>query len=258
MVQGDRALGGAYQTYRFQGMYAYEVKVSRNFFSRIGFGAGMVRRQLDWNRLRFGDQLNEITGPVDPNGNPTVSMEQPPESLSRNIFDLSVGVLIYSNRFYLGGSIHHINNPNESFYAVSDGINSGLPLRYTIHGGMDIDIGPDNISSPQAFISPNVLYIRQADFSQVNVGAYLGYGKVYGGLWYRHSGGNRDAVIGLAGVRHGIFRIGYSYDFTLSGLANQNTGGSHELSVMFDFSQSEKAQRQRKSRRFSDCFRMFE
>ncbi len=258
MVTGDNALNGVYQNYRIHGMYTYQIRMGRQLYARVGVAGGWIGRQLDWNRLRFGDQLDEITGNVDQNGNETFSAEQPPESLNRNLFDLSAGLLINGRKWYLGGAVHHINNPNESFYSVSDRLFAGLPLRFTLHGGWQFDLPSSNMSSPEAFISPNVLFIRQADFSQLNAGAYVQYGKVYGGLWYRHSGRNGDALIGLVGFRYKIFRIGYSYDLTISGLSNQNTGGSHELSLTFDFSQTEAYKNRRRSRRFSDCYRMFE
>lgn len=258
MITGDDALNGVYRNYRIHGMYAYQVRIRPQLYARVGVSGGWIGRQLDWNRLRFGDQLNEVTGNVDQNGNEPPSAEQPPESLNRNLFDLNAGVLINGRRWYIGGAVHHINNPNESFYSISEDLFAGLPLRFTLHGGWQFDLPSSNMSGPEAFISPNVLYIRQADFSQLNAGAYVNYGKVFGGAWYRHSGRNGDAVIGLIGFRYRIFRIGYSYDFTISGLSNRNTGGSHELSLTFDFSQARSFQEKRRSRRFSDCFRMFD
>ncbi len=49
-----------------------------------------------------------------------------------------------------------------------------------------------------------------------------------GGIWYR----NLDSFILLGGIQYKKFRIGYSYDFTISKLTNA-TGGAHEVSLGF-------------------------
>ncbi|HXC06076.1 MAG TPA: type IX secretion system membrane protein PorP/SprF, partial [Bacteroidia bacterium] len=55
-------------------------------------------------------------------------------------------------------------------------------------------------------------------------------GPIVVGLWYR----NADAFIVLLGIDRGTFRIGYSYDVTMSRLTN-STAGSHELSYSMGF-----------------------
>ena len=62
------------------------------------------------------------------------------------------------------------------------------------------------------------MFIKQGDFGQLNVGAYAGFGVVFAGVWYRQALSNPDAVIFLVGVKKGIFKFGYSYDVTVSGL----------------------------------------
>ena len=36
------------------------------------------------------------------------------------------------------------------------------------------------------------------------------------------------------------FRVGYAYDYTISEFSNSNTGGSHELMLLYDISFSKK------------------
>lgn len=257
MLMADDAMDGVYKTTRISGVYGYGLQVNDHFFMKFGVEAGLVGTSLDWNRLRFVDQLDPLNGYEDPAGNPNQSEEQIPASLNKKVLDIAAGLLVHTKIVYGGISIKHLNNPDESLLSLDNNLAAGLPLRLTIHGGAEIEVKKGNNRNPGAFISPNILFARQAAFTQVNVGAYSGFGRFFGGLWYRHAGGNADAAIILAGFREGALRIGYSYDFTMSKLANANPGGTHEIALTINFDDSKEAQRRRKSSRYNDCFKMF-
>lgn len=257
MVLADDAMDGVYKTNRISGIYGYRVKINDDFFIKFGVEAGLIRTSLDWDKLQFGDQLDPLTGGQDPLGNPTLSEEKRPTSLNKTVGDIGAGILFYGRTLYGGVSVKHLNNPDESLLSLNNNLSAGMPLRYTIHGGLEIEVKKGNKRNAPTFISPNVLIARQAEFTQVNVGAYSGFGKFFGGLWYRHTGGNADAAMILAGFREGVLRIGYSYDFTLSALAAANPGGTHEISLTINFEDSRETQRRRKSSRYENCFKMF-
>lgn len=91
---------------------------------------------------------------------------------------------------------------------------------------------------------------------QLDIGAYLTYNEVVVGVWYKgipiknYQPGihNNESVIGLIGLVLGNFRIGYSYDATVSRLARANTGGAHELSLTFVFDQQSNGKKKTKHR----------
>jgi len=253
----DDAMNGVYKTTRISGVYGYGLQVNDNFFMKFGVEAGMIGNNLDWNRLQFVDQLDPRNGAEDPSGNPTLSEEQIPASLNRKIFDISAGLLVHTKVVYGGISVKHLNNPDDSFLSLNNNLSAGLPVRITLQAGAEIEVKKGNNRNPGAFISPNILFSRQAAFTQVNVGAYAGFSKFFSGVWYRHTGNNADAAIVLAGFREGALRIGYSYDLTLSQLAAANPGGTHEISLTINFDDSVEAKRRRKSSRYNDCFKMF-
>ena len=64
-------------------------------------------------------------------------------------------------------------------------------------------------------------------FQELNIGAYLKYENFTIGAWYR----NRDAFIMTVGINTDKFKVGYSYDLTVSKLGNGISGGSHEISM---------------------------
>ncbi len=257
MLLGDDAGNGIYRSVHAAAAYSYQVQVAEKLFFRLGMEAGFIQSRINWNALIFGDQLNPLTGADDGSGNPGQSGEIPPERFTNNAFDASAGLLVFNSRFHAGVSLKHLNTPDASFLKINPNLYTGIPLRLTIHGGMEIPIATNNKSKEGAFLSPNVMFTRQGDFSQINGGLYAGFGKVFTGAWIRHTFGNADAAILLGGFRYGIMRIGYSYDVTLSALAGAGAGGAHEVSFALNLGDSREFQRNRRKPDLNDCFRMF-
>ncbi len=257
ILMTDDAGDGIYQTHRLRGVYSYQINTRSDFAIKFGIEAGIIQTRLDWNRLVFLDQLDPLTGEVDGEGNPNISEEQPPENLNTTVFDIGAGVLAYGKRFYGGLSVKHLNRPIDQLLDVNENLVVGMPLRLNAQLGAEFVMGGGNNPNSPSFISPNVVFIRQADFMQVNLGAYASYDQVFAGLWYRHTAENPDAAIASVGYRYGVFQMGYSYDFTLSSLGIARTGGTHEISLTINFENSKALQRKRRASRYNDCLKLF-
>jgi type IX secretion system PorP/SprF family membrane protein len=198
----------------------------------MGLEAGFINPTLDWDKLVFFDQLDPEYGLVSPGGTIIPSAEQRPENISRHVFDASMGIMLYSSQYYAGVSIKHLNNPDLGFFNEPQNAQQrGLPMRITLHAGAEFPVGgkPPRGQKADFYWSPSVLFVKQGPFFQLNGGAILSYKQVFGGLFYRHAGANGDAVVFNLGTRFDKYRIGYSYDFTVSRLYNAS-GGSHEIS----------------------------
>ncbi len=249
VVLTDDAGNGILKTTRLSAIYAYQLQLSRKFFVKLGVEGGYVQNRLDWDKLIFPDQIDPEVGPVSPGGTLFPTDEIRPDNLTISYFDFSAGMLFYTDKVYGGLHLKHLNTPNESFLNINDNLNNGVPMRVTAHAGAEIDLKQNNKRETTSFISPNVLFVQQANFRQMNIGTYAGTGFVFGGAWYRTTFTNSDAVIFLLGVREGVFKIGYSYDLTISGLAGR-TGGSHEISLSINFERPRRVD-------INDCFQMF-
>jgi type IX secretion system PorP/SprF family membrane protein len=258
-VMTDAAGDGLYKTNYVSGIYSYKVQLGRETNVRIGLEAGFYQARVDWDRLIFEDQLDNITGEVDALGNPFLTEENRPASLTSTLFDASAGILFYNRNVYGGISMKHINRPNESFLAINENLFAGRPVRLTIHGGAEFDLGRRNKRGGTAFISPNAMFVKQGDVGQLMVGAYLGTGRIFGGAWFRHNFTLADAAVFSFGVREGIFRIAYSYDVTVSTLADVpgGSGNTHEISLIINLEDSKTLERKRHSARWNNCFKMF-
>ena len=249
MVLSDDAGDGLLKMTNFMASYAYRIAVNDDLQIKLGVEAGFRQYALDWDKLVFLDQIHPIEGPVLP------SSEIQPDALSNTIFDAGAGLLVFSSQFYGGISLHHLTTPNEGFLRVNNGLVEGLPLRLSLHGGAQFIVKEGNKRQPASFISPNILFLKQGDQGQLNVGAYYSMGLVFAGGWYRHAFGNPDAAIAMVGFSYNVFKIGYSYDFTLSRLAP--TGGSHEISLVLNLENSERLRKKRYANRYNDCFKIF-
>lgn len=249
MILSDDAGNGILKTSRISGIYSYRLQLNRRLFAKFGAEGTFVQNRLDWNRLLFPDQIDPINGPSGSGFPPLPTSEEQPENTSINYFDFTAGMMLYNDVFYGGLTLTHLNTPNESFLNLNDNLNNGLPLRFSTHAGAQFNLPSVRKRKVSSFISPNFLYTRQGNFQQLNAGAYAAFGPVFGGLWYRTTFTNADAAIFLVGIRKDVFKIGYSYDYTISGLAG-DTGGTHELSFSINFIQD-------RTPDLNDCFQMF-
>lgn len=215
LVLNDRAGQGTLNTLNVSGIYSYQLRVTREFALNFGLQGTYGEKSLDWSKLTFGDMIDDRRGFV------YTTAEEGGKS-KRSFVDFSGGIVGFSKRFFAGVAVHHITQPDEGLINTSK-----LPMKITAHAGAVLKIGGSN---SDASISPNILYQKQQDFQQLNLGVYINKGMLVGGLWYR----NQDAFIVLIGLQHGMFKVGYSYDVTVSKLTNA-TAGSHELSLGVQF-----------------------
>ncbi len=226
LLMNDRVAAGLINNYTIRLNYAFQVKLSKKVGMQIGLSGGYVRKQLDWARLTFNDQINPIFGFEDFNGFPNLSTEQVPADLGINIADFGAGFVAYSKHVFGGLAFQHITSPKESITEYTD---YKLPMKITVHAGGQINLTPKKRNSDN-FLSPNAMFITQGTASQLNVGTYVNVSKVFGGVFYRNNFSGSDAVIGLLGLKIYFVKLGYSYDYTISNLQGYGNG-AHEISL---------------------------
>ena len=223
LVTTDKAGSGVLSKDIVSAIYSYKLDVSRNFSIKAGFQATYFQNRIDWDKLTFGDMIDPKYGFV------WNTQEIRPEPRKGSV-DFSTGFLGYTENLYVGFAVHHLTEPDAAFYGVSK-----LPRKYTAHAGCTINLkGGTRRELEDPVISPNILFMKQQDFEQLNYGLYFSRYPIVGGLWYRQSFQNSDAVIALVGLQTGVLKVGYSYDVTISKLSNAS-GGAHEISFSYLF-----------------------
>lgn len=251
MVSHDRAGTGALSYTSVAFNYAYEIKLTRKISIRPALSFGYGSTYLDVDRLTFGDQLargDGATQTLDPDRN---RFTQEPVGAA----DFGSGLLLFSEKFWFGASMFHINEPIQSVI----GTDTRLPRRLSVHGGYKIKLSDAGAFSNRQYIIPAFNYMSQGMFDQLDIGFYYEYNPVTFGLWYRGLPGiksnelsyiNHDAVAILVGYEVNNYRIGYSYDVTVSKLSNRS-GGSHEISLVVEW--ASKNNKRKSKRRVMPC-----
>ncbi len=212
----DKAGEGTLKTTNISGIYSYQLAISRKFSLRFGIQGMWAQKVVDWSKLTFGDMIDPRRGFI-------YTSNEVKRDVPARYVDFSAGILGFSETYFFGFAVHHLTEPNESVVSGE----SPLPRKYTFHAGANI---PLESRGEEASLSPNILFQRQDNFQQINFGMYYTKGPIVGGLWYRNS----DSFIALIGLQTDNFKMGYSYDVTVSKLTNK-TAGSHEVSMTIQF-----------------------
>ncbi|MBI1222217.1 MAG: type IX secretion system membrane protein PorP/SprF [Bacteroidetes bacterium] len=224
----DVAGDGLLTTLSLNGVYNYLVPLGKNWRLNLALQGTYVQRSIDFNKLKFADQIEPKKGFVKP-----TSEQVPFQKVTMASF--STGAVISNEKFYAGLAVFHLNQPSQSFYGTT-GPGTYLPRRVNLHAGTNIRVGhrygPKR--EDDLILSPNVLLSVQQNFSQLNLGFYANKGGFVCGLWWRQTSTNPDALIAIVGMSKDQYKIGYSYDVTVSS-ARSAVKGSHEISVAYQF-----------------------
>ncbi|HYG37556.1 MAG TPA: type IX secretion system membrane protein PorP/SprF [Cytophagales bacterium] len=237
----DKEGSPGFQSYTIAAQYAYQLHLNEKLTFRPGIQGAFSNRSLNTMGLLFGDQMDDEGNKL---GESNENLLGRPGA---SYFDVSAGGILYSDKFWIGFSAHHMNQPNQ---AIVDGETSRMPVKTSLHIGYRIPLMKNNFGTRvgplneqrEVSITPALNFKHQGPFNQLDAGVYFTYDPLTFGFWYRgipvraYKGGafNNDALIFLMGIRVQDLKIGYSYDLTVSRLT-PSTGGAHEISLVYDF-----------------------
>jgi len=236
----DRAGDGLFNNMLVLGSVAYHLGIgsSGKHAITLGVQGGYNQKRIDRTHTLFYDQIN----PADPNTNRPTNENIPDDN--KGFFDLNAGVLGSSKltnkvNAYLGFSIFHITQPQESFLESGD---EKMPLRYTVHGGAEY------VFHQRVALLPSLIYMRQRKTDEMNLGTAFVFKMAeaenvlfYLGAYYRLLPSSKsndenlsDAVIAYTAFEYKNFRLAFSYDATISDLrAAPNAVGAFEIALVY-------------------------
>jgi type IX secretion system PorP/SprF family membrane protein len=212
--------------------YAYQIPISRKFTVRLALQGGFMQKTIDFTKFLWYSQLGvggfDITRQAEPIGTPEGRV---------NIINVSTGMIGYSKNFYFGLAVHNLTEPDQSFNVNNKAIKAPIFRRYTGNVGFVVPLKESRVKSRSSYLYPNIIYMQQGfsgrQFNQLNLGVYASKGALIGGLYFRNTSQNADAIIAILGIRTDNVKIGFSYDNTVS-IASAGAVGSYEVSLAFE------------------------
>jgi len=196
---------GSFLTNHFSGVYAGHLPVGEKMYLSVGAQVGV-------SNTRFNENL-KFYEPNDPTYTDILA-----DGANSFYLDAGLGGMLYSDRFFIGYSAKQLLQ-NKIYDTINPAgnkrnVNHFLSAGYTIKAGDNLTFTPSVLAK---FMSPLPFVI---DFNLI--AEYKGM--FWGGLSYRHV----DAAAIMVGLNYQMFRFGYSYDYSVSGLNSYNSG-SHEV-----------------------------
>ncbi len=219
--------------------YSKKMGGYRNSAHYLVFGAdaAVSQRRIRQNDLRWPTQ-HDGNGGFDP----TLPSNEIINDYDFLYGDIAAGLLWFSvldekNNYYVGGAIHHLNQPNVSF--LGDVVS--LYTRYTIHAGGEFEI------KRGTSLVPGVIYMSQGNHRELNLGTSVRFNlgsradqqSWQVGGWFRtgnkvDGGLHSDALILSTRFDYGNYGIGFSYDINVSKLRQASSAnGAFEFSLNY-------------------------
>lgn len=198
-----------------QNIYAdisYTINVSEEGKLAFGLKGGVTLQNIDFLSIIL---------PQDPN-DPLFQ-----DNVNETYPNFGAGVFYYTDKFYVSFSVPNILK--STHFEKSNGIitKASEEMHYFLTSGYVFNLNP-NLKFKPSFLAKGV---SGAPVS-IDVNAnFLLYDRLELGASYRWD----DAVSAL--VNFGVtrsFRVGYAYDYNVSDFSYSNTGGSHEIILLYD------------------------
>lgn len=207
---------GAFRRMNAAATYAIHIPMSKNYNLSFGTRLGMSNNQFLPDRA-------VVLNPTDPyqnyGGGDTEYDGYIGNQSSRWIMDLGVGLYFYSKNLFVGISADHLSKDLVNFGTGTANFNTQMHYNFT--AGYKIPVGQKFTITPAVLIKN----MQPAPFS-IEATVMAEYEEwMFFGASYRH----KDAVVGMFGINiSSKFRLGYSYDFSITKM-NQASSGGHEL-----------------------------
>ncbi|MGB0930207.1 MAG: PorP/SprF family type IX secretion system membrane protein [Chitinophagales bacterium] len=210
---------GLHNTLRFFGTYSYHLKIGGGKLG-IGLQAGGAMFNADLSQA----QTTGTSGTDDP-------VFQ--NDLSRFMPNFGIGLYYHSERFYLGASVPQLLTNRLKSGESSISLVGQQYRHYFFTTGVVLELSENFKIIPSALVK--MVPINAPIQVDLNVNLMFANAFWVGSSIRMSEEMNPESLDFLLGfkLKNGL-RIGYSYDLTLSDLADFNSG-SHEIGIGFDF-----------------------
>ncbi len=226
-----RAGIGNYNAFQTLLSTGYSVPIDKQKFHGLSFGlqAGVTQKSIKEEKYSFDSQYTPVGGGT---FNKDIDNNEDFSKMRTIIPQVNAGFMYYYSKQqallnpFLGLSVFNMTHPRETFFNQSN----KLPLRYTIHTGVRINI------TEELYVLPKILIMKQGKATEqtyaADAGYYLKEGKMYllaGFVWR-----TKDATIFSVGVKKLEYTLRLAYDVNTSSLKTvTNNKGAYEISFTY-------------------------
>lgn len=207
---------GAFRDISFAGTYAIHLPVTKDHNISLGTKVGLSNSMFLQDRAVVLSQMPGYSGPVisDPGYDEYVANQG-----SLNFLEIGAGLFFYSDNLYIGVSADQLTRDMVEFGTGT--ANFDPQIHMNAMAGFKFNI------TEQWTLMPSVLakFMAPAPFS-IEGSLQFEYKEwLWMGASYRHT----DAIVAMLGANLSEkFKVGYSFDYSLSEFSNYSAGG-HEL-----------------------------
>jgi type IX secretion system PorP/SprF family membrane protein len=208
LIMTDKA--GLTQRTGIYANYAYHLKMGNKVKMGLGIQPGYVQYRITLYDVRMADLGDDVlTGNI----------------LSQNAIDLNGGFHVYSDKFFVMGSVSQLLGDAVKFTTF----NPSLKMHYTAIAGYNIMskkkkpkktvVQPAIMMKYTSPVPPQFDFMLKAIYNK----------KIWGGLTFRT---NDAASICIGYDLKERYSFGYSFDYSISGI-NRYQSGTHEIVMSF-------------------------
>jgi type IX secretion system PorP/SprF family membrane protein len=208
-----------------------------NFYSGLrmilGLEGGYGTKNFNFKSLLFEDQINTNDGSI---GGGSLDPSLLRLQNKKKFFDISSGFLLYTDDFWLGASMKHLNTPNIAFDSQGK---LPLDMNFTLQSGysFNLDSGPGFSFLPddsKLVLTSN--FMKQGQYNRLDFGSIVHFNPFIIGViaatnpMMKSADSHLLTSVNLIGsIKIYNFTFGYSYDVSTSKI--ENTQGVHEFSL---------------------------
>ncbi|WP_026994813.1 PorP/SprF family type IX secretion system membrane protein [Flectobacillus major] len=229
------------------GLMSYRVGGELSGFT-AGLKASYINRSFTTDGLKFIDQYS-ATGIANTSLDPLANSSG---RFTQNFFDFSLGLLYEAHQNSRQGSVYNVNMRGfqmgvalHHFDKLLKGVNYSLPLPHLgVHASYKMPINLPwwyQDTEDESTLGFTGYFRSQGQSMMLDLGITTRYTPIVLGLWYRgiplrtyKDIPQQDAIVVLMGYEQEKFRLGISYDVTVSSLS-WRSGGTIELSLWLSF-----------------------
>lgn len=215
--------------------YAYRIELNYEWYFRPGIEIGYGSKSFGFQNLILRDQINISTETINP-----ISID--PLQLNNRIhfIDISTGLLFYTDNFWIGSAIKHLNRPNIS---IAEEGNIPLDMFYNISTGYEFNLS-DIIETgflpyeTRMMVTGN--FMDQGGYNRLDIGTSIIFSQLVIGataalnpIKKTDQSHTLTSINLFSGLQYEKFKIGFSYDINTSKIGR--TGGVFELGLVYQF-----------------------